>query len=126
MTVRNMQRLKAIDLGKARELTFAVIGVFAVGIVILFIVATGTSGSSAPSQDTAAVLGFGTALASYFVQREPFRTWRTANRSVRTSPWLAALGTALLYTLVTLLVALPVMELARLVAGVSGQGTGTG
>src|SRR5690348_1230683 len=85
LTIRNMQRLNAIDSKGARELTFAAIGVFAVGIAVLFIVARRATAASGATGDTGAFLGFGTAMASYIVQQRPFHAWRTANRAAYTS-----------------------------------------
>src|SRR5947209_17156325 len=109
LTIRNLQRLQTIDSEKARELIIASVWVFAVGIVILLLLApSGTSGPST-SGDTTAVLGGGMAVVSYLVQRTAFRTWRLEHRTTRTSSWLAAAGTAALFTVVTLVAAVPVM-----------------
>jgi hypothetical protein len=112
--------LQAIDSRKARELIIASIGVFAVGIVILLLLnPTRTSGQGS-SGDTTAVLGGGMAVVSYLVQRTAFRAWRLEHGLVRTGSWLAAVGTAALFTLVTLGVAVPVMLVAMLTAGIGG------
>jgi hypothetical protein len=120
LTIRNLQRMQMIDSEKARELIIASIGVFAVGIVILLLLApAGTSGPTT-NGDTTAVLGGGMALVSYLVQRTAFRAWRLEHRTTRTGSWLAAVGTAALFSLVTLAAAVPVMLVAMLTAGIGG------
>jgi hypothetical protein len=120
LTIRNLQRLHSIDAEKARELIIASVGVFAVGIVILLLLAPlGTSGPST-SGDTTAVLGGGMAVVSYLVQRPAFRAWRLEHRTTRTGSWMAAVGTATLFTVVTLVAAVPVMLVAMLTAGIGG------
>jgi hypothetical protein len=120
LTIRNLQRLQTIDSEKARELIIASVGVFAIGIVILLLLAPmGTSGPST-NGDATAVLGGGMAVVSYLVQRTAFRTWRLEHRSMRTGSWLAAVGTAALFTVVTLVAAVPVMLVAMLTAAMGG------
>jgi hypothetical protein len=120
LTIRNLQRLQAIDSKQARELIIASIGVCAVGIVMLLLLDPARSGGASANGDTTAVLGSGMAVVSYLVQRAAFRTWRREHQAVRTGSWLAAAGTAAWYSLVTLGVAVPVMLVAMLTTSVGG------
>lgn len=120
LTIRNLQRLQTIDSKKARELIIASIGVFAVGIVILLRLSPAGSHGQGMTPDTTTVLGGGMAVVSYVVQRAAFRSWRQAHDTVRTGPWLPAVATAGIYSLVTLGAAVPVMLVSMLVAAVCG------
>jgi hypothetical protein len=124
LTIRNLQRLQAIDSKKARELIIASIAVFAIGIVILLLLDPARSGGRGANADATVVLGGGMAIISYLVQRAAFRSWRRENGAVRTGSWLAAVGTAAVYSLVTLGAAVPVMLVAMLAASLGGYGIG--
>jgi hypothetical protein len=120
LTIRNLERLQAIDSKKAKELIIASISVFAVGIVILLLLDPARSGGRSTNGDATAVLGGGMAIISYLVQRAAFLSWRRKNLTVRTGSWLAAVGTAAIFSLVTLGAAVPVMLVALLAASLGG------
>ena len=124
LTIFNLQRLRAIDAGKARELIIACIGVFAVGIVVLLLLDPSRSTGQSINGDATGILGGGIAIVSYVMQRAAFLSWRRENKTKRTGSWLAALGTATIYSLLTLVAAVPVMLVAMAAAGLSGHGTG--
>ena len=124
LTIFNLQRLRAIDADKARELIIACIGVFAVGIVALLWLDPSRSNGQSINGDATGILGGGIAVVSYMMQRAAFLTWRRENKTKRTGSWLAALGTAAIYSLVTLAAAVPVMLVSMAAAGLSGHGVG--
>jgi preprotein translocase subunit SecG len=105
-------------------LILASIAVFAVGIVILLLLDPARSAGRSTNGDTTAVLGGGMAVISYVVQRAAFLAWRRKNLAVRTGSWLAAVGTAAIFSVVTLGVAVPIMLVAILAASLGGYGTG--
>jgi hypothetical protein len=108
LTIVNLQRLRVVDASVARQLTIALIGVYVLGITVLFLVSPrGPRGVPSPDSDVTTVLNGGVALASYIVQRQPFHSWRMAHLRTRTSSWIGALGIAFLYWLVTLVALLP-------------------
>ena len=120
LTIRNLQRLHTIDAEKARELIVASVAVFAAGIVILLLLDPSRSGGRGVNGDTTGILGGGMAIVSYVVQRTAFRSWRREHAADTTGSWLPAIGTAALYSVVTLGAAVPVMLVAMLVAALSG------
>ncbi|MGI8967982.1 MAG: hypothetical protein ACR2GA_02610 [Chloroflexota bacterium] len=105
LTLRNLQRLRQVDDSTARSLVWAAVGIFALGLTILLLLAPRDS-SGLPQVDANAevVIAAGTAVASYVVQRNPFRQWRTANARTRTSPWLHGFGLAVIYEILTVFI----------------------
>ena len=112
LTVLNLQRLRQIDRRDARRMTIALVALFALALTSLILLA-GFGSDGRPRIDPTAVevLSLGVAFASYAVQRRPFRAWRLSNLRARTSPWLAALGVAAVYHLVTVAAWLPLFAL---------------
>ncbi len=118
----NLHRLHQLDTKLARQLTIALIAVFAVGITILGAVSgSGSVSLSNPDVGTSALLSIGVATASYLTQRAAFRTWRASNMQAPTSSWIGGTGVAAVYTLVTVVAALPVY---MLLAGIAYLGGG--
>lgn len=121
LTIQNLLRLRVIEPEQAKQLMFAAIGVFAVGIVVLLQVDLARSGGASGTSDATGVLGGGMAIVSYLVQRAPFRAWRVQHTTVRTASFLGAVGTAVLFSLLTLCAAVPVMVVALLAGGASAS-----
>ncbi|HLJ65916.1 MAG TPA: hypothetical protein VKX16_00980 [Chloroflexota bacterium] len=120
LTIRNLERLRQFDARVARQLSIAVVVLFAVGLTVLISSAPRTtSGMLQPDATATSILQFGVAAGSYLVQRAPFRAWRLANQRNRTSPWIGGAGLAALYTLLTIVGVLPLY----LVAQILGAGT---
>ena len=115
VTIRNLHRLRELDPRATRDLSVAVVLIFALGLTALISFAR-RSATGAPSLDTSAsgTLQFGVALVSFLCQRAPFRTWRLSNGGTRTSSWTGAVGQAALYTLITVLATLPLYTMAQL------------
>ena len=103
LTVRNLQRLGDIDETSARWLTVAVTAVFALGYAALIVITVGQSqGKSVQSADASAtVLDFGVGLASYIVQRLPYRHWRGTHHRAPTGSLVSALAVVAIYGLVS-------------------------
>ena len=113
LTVLNLQRLKEIDTATARLLAGVAVAVFIVGLASLFAGARrGASGGPQIDSTAATLLSFGVAVASYGVQRLPFRHWRVANTSSRTSSWLSGIGIAAVYQVVVVALAVPLVLIA--------------
>jgi hypothetical protein len=108
VTVWNLHRFSQLDSVRTRHLTIAVVAVFAFGIATLLGL-TPVKANSAPAIDANAssILSVGVAIACFVTQRSAYRSWRAQNARTRTSPWPSALGWALLFTLLTVIVALP-------------------
>lgn len=104
LTIRNLQRLNGLDARVARVQVYLVVAIFSLGLTVLCLLAQdGSTTFRQPNPDASLVLSVGTALASYLVQRSPYRSWRTSNARVRTASWWRALVTTVLYTLVIVL-----------------------
>lgn len=125
LTIRNMARLQQIDRTTVTELTVVTMAVFAIGFTALLV--AGQPDPTKPASldaNVSAVLSFGTAVASYAVQRPAFVVWRRSHVRIRTGPWFRALGMALIYTLLILLAVLPLRLLVGLVATLTGSPVG--
>jgi hypothetical protein len=126
LTIQNLRRLRQLDAPTARQMTYAIVGIFALGFGLLLLLAGGGTkgklGVNSIDPNAATALSIGIAAASYVVQRLPFRSWRTSNAQTRTSPWLGALGMAVLYEIVVAFCAVPVLVAGLLVnsAGLVG------
>ncbi|GAC1402879.1 MAG: hypothetical protein NVSMB52_16830 [Chloroflexota bacterium] len=104
LTIRNLHRLKQINDIDARRLIVTVSGVCIIGYVLMFsFVPHGAKFLQQPDSNAAALLSCGIALASYAVQRLPFRSWRSENARTKTSAWLPGIGLAALYQFGTLI-----------------------
>jgi hypothetical protein len=115
LTIRNLQRLGQLDQRGARELIAVVLVVCAVGYAVLISYTTrSANGLLQPDAGAEVVLQFGFGLACFSAQRRPFGQWRSSHPSTRTSSWLAGIGVALVYMLVTLIVVLPIYAAAQL------------
>lgn len=121
LTARNLHRLGALDARVARQLTIAIVGVYVVGITALILLSPiGPKGIPQPDSNATAVLSGGVAVASYLVQRTPFRVWRLAHLRARTSSWIAGLGIAVIYTFVTIVAFIPLYVLLSLISYLVG------
>lgn len=113
LTIRNLERLGQIDRPTSRELSYAAIGIFAIGLTVLLVLAQrSVRGTQQVDYSAIGLLSVGVAVVSYVTQRGPFRAWRGTDSRRRPSSWWAALGTAVLYQLVVTLVAMPVWLVA--------------
>jgi NADH:ubiquinone oxidoreductase subunit 6 (subunit J) len=80
-------------------LTVTVFALYSLGLTILLLLASPNGGRPAQiSSGVSTVLSFGTAIACYMALRRPYLEWRIANPSARSSSWLTAVGTSLVYT----------------------------
>ncbi|GAC1443017.1 MAG: hypothetical protein NVSMB52_00880 [Chloroflexota bacterium] len=113
LTVRNLHRLKQINEADSRRLMAAVTGVCILGYVLMFsFVPHGTKFLQQPDSNAAAFLSCGIALASYAVQRLPFRSWRSENLRARTSAWLPGIGLAAMYQFAALVITVLIVLIA--------------
>jgi hypothetical protein len=120
LTIRNLYRMQQMDGATAKRLTVVAYVIFAIGLTALLLSAKKASGGLLqPDTDASTVLSCGVALASYVVQRLPFRLWKLTHERTRTSPWLGAAGRAALYTLITFAAVLPLC-IAGLLLGIGG------
>lgn len=104
LTMRNLQRLGDIDDQSARWLTVAIVTVFALGYAALIVIATAQSTRTSAEQIDAGaltVLQFGVALASYVVQRLPYRQWRSAHLRTANGSLLSGLLVVAIYSFVS-------------------------
>jgi hypothetical protein len=126
LTITNLYRLRQLDARSARRLTIAAYIVIALGYTGLFL-STPFKGSTnllqSPDASGSTILSVGMGIASYFVQRVPYRDWRKTHESVLTSSWLGGAGRAVVYALITFAVVVPFF-LAGLALGLGG-GTGS-
>lgn len=110
LTILNLRRLHTIDGALARQLSVAVIVIFALGSAILISLSFPKLGQGGSIDSNASpVLPLGVALASYLSQQPSFRAWRQANRRAPTSSAFSALALALLYSLIWVAIALPLL-----------------
>jgi hypothetical protein len=109
ITVWNLHRFSQLDSVRARHLTIAVIAVFALGLALLLGLAPPSAGGM-PTVDANAssVLSIGIALACFVAQRPAYRVWRERNTRTQTSRWFGAFGWAVVFSLLTVIAALPV------------------
>lgn len=113
LTIRNLERLGQIDRTSSRNLTYAAVGIFAVGLTILLVLAERSVHGTHPVDYTAiGVLSVGVAIVSYIVQWAPFRAWRASHSRQRAASWWVAIGTAFLYQLVVTVAATPIWFVA--------------
>jgi hypothetical protein len=117
LTIRNLERLHTVEREQARQLIVAVIGIFAVGFTILYVL-TKPSPQAFQSlgTDVSTLLSAGTAVASYLVQRGPYIAWRSRNSELQRSSWLGAVGSACVYALVWALAMIPVLVFADIIS----------
>ncbi len=118
LTIRNLERLGQLERPIARQLIVVTVAVFALGFGLL-VAFSHKSSAGVPTVDpgVAYILSIGVCIASYLVQRLPFRAWRAANSRTRPSSWLAAIGMSAVYELIVLLITIPILTLALLVGG---------
>jgi hypothetical protein len=125
LTIRNLYRLRQHDAASAKRLMYAAYGIFALGFTALLLSAhKAPHGSLQLDTGASTVLSCGVAVASYMVQRAPYRSWRIAHQHVRPSPWLGGAGRAIMYTLITFAVVLP-LAITGIVLGVNGLNAGS-
>lgn len=123
LTVWNLQRLGQFDNISARQQILVVMAVFALGFTVLLSVVP-IKGGSVPQFDTSAVrlVNFGTAIASYLVQRPRFLSWKNAHKRVRSGSVLSAIGIAVLYTVLWIVPTSIGYAILHLIATGSGVG----
>jgi hypothetical protein len=120
VTIWNLHRFSQLDSVRTRQLTIAVIGIFALGFALLLGLATPTAnGVPAIDANASSILSVGIALACFVAQRSAYRMWRARNLRTRTSSWLGAFGWAVVFSLLTAIAALPVYAI---VASLFGTG----
>jgi hypothetical protein len=122
LTIANLYRLRQIDAEAAKRLTLAAYVIVALGYAgLLLSTPYKASGGLLQSADAGGgtVLSFGVFVASYIVQRAPFRTWRKSHERTPTSSWLAAVGRAAVYSLITFVAVVPFF-LAGVALGLGG------
>lgn len=125
LTVLNIARMQTVRPRHVRELALATMVVFAIGLTILFTLATPAPGRQ-PTLDSGVslVLSVGTAVASYVAQREPRARWRRQHPNARSSSVLTAVAWSCIYTLATALLAVPLRLIIALIAYGTGWASG--
>jgi hypothetical protein len=82
--------------------TIATIAVFTIGLSIVITLAEVRGGTPETIQPAVlTVIEIGTSLACYFTLRPAYVEWRRRNPNAPSASWLSAVGTTLLYGLVT-------------------------
>jgi hypothetical protein len=102
-----------------REIALVVL-IFSVGYGSLMTVSLWQGSATNGGSGISMLVSLGTALACYLMLRPPFAVWHQAHASVPLSSWLSAAGTALLFTLVTMVGVMFVGLLAALVGALAG------
>jgi hypothetical protein len=124
LTILNLSRMSALERPRTRELSVAVIIVFALGFSALLALSQHGS-KEAPRLDSVAgaVIQLGCAVAALIAQRTPFRDWRSSHAGVRTDAWLPAAALAVAYSFVTAIAAAPMYALLSTVVGTGVGGS---
>lgn len=121
LTVRNLQLMRQLDPPLTRRLSIAIIVAFALGLSALILLGHPSHGGVPQVDSTSlSILAWGTGLSSYIVQYRPFRSWRGAHARQRVGNWLVALGFAVLYQIVAVVLATPLVVAALLIGASAG------
>lgn len=118
LTVRNLERLQELNQQAARRLLFLIVAVFAVGLAILFLAAQkNKSGQLVIDSNALFILSMGGAIASYLSQRPAFRVWQSAHPAERAGSLLEAIVLAIIYSVISAVVAVPLVLIATQING---------
>lgn len=123
LTIWNLQRLGQLNATTARQLMLVVMSLFALGYALLLSLTPVKSGS-VPQFDASAarLINFGTAIASYLVQRPRFIEWRVSHKRDRSGSVASAVGIAVVYSVIWLVPTTITYLIVQALVGGTGAG----
>jgi len=115
VSIRNLERLGALDPKLARFYGWATVGFLA--SVVLLIWSVNPSAFTHSPATQLAPLSIGSPIAVVGSQLTAFRRWRVAHPTTATRPWITAVLPVLLMTVITAVVAVLTIEVFGVIFG---------
>jgi len=107
-----------MDITAARQMILVIMLVFALGYaVLLSLTPMKTGGIPQFDSNSITLINFGTAIASYLVQRPKFLEWKNTHKRTRPGSVVSAIAIAALYTVLISVVASISYFVVQLVMG---------
>jgi len=118
LTVRNLARLGSLRADEAKSAGWALVGIFGLGMgALLSLSPVASDGMPRLDPNLTSGLYLAITIAAYLAQRGAWISWRNRNPNSRGGPWLRAIGVALLYQVLAVIVAVPVYVILASVTG---------